>query len=159
MKSPLLRDPRFSVAAETGAIPNPATLPCRAAAAKNCNAPGANMAHSRPCHSAGFGYCFRMLKKCIWLPFLLCSVAAPAATVELKGKASITGTILAEKRDEIVIDIGYTVLVIPRNQVLKLLKDNEAKAAAMTAPASVKPASAPAQQEALLHIDLTDPSQ
>jgi serine protease Do len=60
---------------------------------------------------------------------------APAATVELKGKASVTGTILAEKRDQIVIDIGYTVLVIPRSQVLKLLHDNEAAARSMAAPA------------------------
>jgi serine protease Do len=79
------------------------------------------------------GYLSRMLKKCMWLPFLLYAVAVPAATVELKGKASVTGTILAEKRDQIVIDIGYTVLVIPRDQVLKLLKDNEAKATALTA--------------------------
>jgi serine protease Do len=69
----------------------------------------------------------------------------PAATVELKGKASVTGTILAEKRDQIVIDIGYTVLVIPRNQVLKLLHDNEVAAKAIVA-ASPAPAPAPTVQ-------------
>jgi serine protease Do len=71
-----------------------------------------------------------MLKQCVSLLLLLSCAAAPAATVELKGRASVTGTILAEKRDEIVIDIGYTVLVIPRNQVLKLLHDNEMAAKA-----------------------------
>ncbi|MGP8234398.1 MAG: S1C family serine protease [Limisphaerales bacterium] len=85
-----------------------------------------------------------MLMKCLWLPFLLFPVVVAGATVELKGKASVTGTILAEKRDQIVVDIGYTVLVIPRNQVLKLLDDNEAKAAAMTTPAATIPAAHPA---------------
>jgi serine protease Do len=82
-----------------------------------------------------------MLKQCVCLLLLLGCALAPAATVELKGKASVTGTILAEKRDQIVIDIGYTVLVIPRNQVLKLLHDNEMAATAIVAQA---PASAPA---------------
>jgi len=80
-----------------------------------------------------------MLKKCMWLPLLLFPVVAPAATVELKGKASVTGTILAEKSDQIIVDIGYTVLAIPRSQVLKLLDDNGAKAAAMTAPPAAIP--------------------
>jgi serine protease Do len=81
-----------------------------------------------------------MLKQCVCLLLLLGCAAAPAATVELKGRASVTGTILAEKHDQIVIDIGYTVLVIPRNQVLKLLHDNEVAAKAIVAAA---PAPAP----------------
>jgi serine protease Do len=76
----------------------------------------------------------RMLKQCVVLLLLLSCATASAATVELKGKASVTGTILAEKRDQIIIDIGYTVLVIPRNQVLKLLHDNEAAVRAIAAP-------------------------
>ena len=74
-----------------------------------------------------------MLKQCVCLLLLLYCAAAPAATVELKGKASVTGTILAEKRDEIIIDIGYTVLVIPRSQVQQL-HDNEAAAKTLAAP-------------------------
>ena len=66
-----------------------------------------------------------MLKKCLCLACLVQSVAAPAATVELKGKASVTGKILVEKRDMVVIDIGYTALVIPRNQILRLLDDKQ----------------------------------
>jgi serine protease Do len=81
-----------------------------------------------------------MLKQCVGSFLLLCCAAAPAATLELKGKASVTGTILAEKHDQIVIDIGYTVLVIPRNQVIKLLHDNQAAAQSIAAPA---PAPAP----------------
>jgi serine protease Do len=90
-----------------------------------------------------------MLKKCANLLLLLSCAAAPAATVELKGKASVTGTILEEKRDLIVIDIGFTVLVIPRSQVLKLLHDNEAAAKAIVAPVpGPSPAHAPAFQVA-----------
>jgi serine protease Do len=79
---------------------------------------------------------------------LLGCATALAATVELKGKASVTGTILAEKHDQIVIDIGYTVLVIPRNQVLKLLHDNEVAAKAIVA-ATPTPAPVPTVQSAL----------
>src|SRR5580704_13354655 len=64
-----------------------------------------------------------MLKKCLCAAFLVQGVAGHAATVELKGKASVTGKILAEKRDMIVIDIGYTALVIPRDQILHVLDD------------------------------------
>jgi serine protease Do len=85
-----------------------------------------------------------MLKQCLSLLLLLGCATAPAATVELKGKASVTGTILADKRDQIVMDIGYTVLVIPRNQVLKILRDNEAAAKAIVASAP-GPAAAPSQ--------------
>jgi serine protease Do len=66
-----------------------------------------------------------MLKTCLCLAFLLPGLAVPAATVELKGKASVTGKILAEKRDMIVIDIGYTALVIPRNQVVRLFEEDQ----------------------------------
>ncbi len=68
-----------------------------------------------------------MLKKCAWALALVCCVpvVASADTLELKDKASLTGKILSEKRDQVAIDIGYTVLVVPRNQILKVEK-NEA---------------------------------
>jgi serine protease Do len=72
------------------------------------------------------------------MAFLVHSVAAHAATVELKGNASVTGKILVEKRDMVVIDIGYTALIIPRNQILRLLDD---KQSAGKAPFPVAPAS------------------
>lgn len=80
-----------------------------------------------------------MLKKCLCLALLVPGLAVPAATVELKGKASVTGKILAEKRDMIVIDIGYTALVIPRNQVVRLFDDNQPveKRGAVTAQPSL----------------------
>lgn len=56
----------------------------------------------------------------------MCCVAAQAATVQLKDKSAVTGKILAEKKDQVVVDIGYTVLVIPKKEVAKLLRDDAA---------------------------------
>ncbi len=82
-----------------------------------------------------------MLKNFWGLAFLFQGVGARATTVELKSKASVTGRILAEKRDMIVVDIGYTVLIIPRNQVSRLLDDKQfaGKAIVSAVPASPSP--------------------
>ena len=47
---------------------------------------------------------------------------ACADTIQLKDNAAVTGTVLAEKRDQVAIDVGYTVLVIPKNQIMKILR-------------------------------------
>src|SRR5438876_10790616 len=63
-----------------------------------------------------------------------------ADTVQLKDKAAITGKILARKHDQVVVDVGYTVLVVPRNQIEKIIEgdgtgriDKKAPAAAAIA--------------------------
>ncbi len=68
-----------------------------------------------------------MLRKCCFFSALtFCGLQSVVAdTVQLKEKAAITGKILSEKRDQIAVDVGYTVLVIPRNQVAKILKTDE----------------------------------
>jgi serine protease Do len=73
-----------------------------------------------------------------WL--LLGATVAHAEEVQLKGKASVTGKMLAEKSDHIVVDIGYTALVVPRNQIVRIIKDG----ARSTPPAAPAPAPAPA---------------
>jgi serine protease Do len=83
-----------------------------------------------------------MLKKWLCVAFLVHSVAAPAATVELKGNASVTGKILVEKSDMIVVDIGYTALVIPRSQILRLLDDKRSVGKATVPVAQAGPAQA-----------------
>jgi len=45
---------------------------------------------------------------------------ASADVIELKDKAAISGKILAEKRDAVIVDVGYTALVIPRSAVMKI---------------------------------------
>ncbi len=45
-----------------------------------------------------------------------------AVTIELKEKgSSITGKLLAEKKDQVIVDVGFTTLVIPRNQIAKIV--------------------------------------
>src|SRR5690606_6218366 len=36
-------------------------------------------------------------------------------------ESSVTGRILAEKKDQVIVDIGFTALVIPRNQISKIV--------------------------------------
>jgi serine protease Do len=54
---------------------------------------------------------------------IVSAAAAAAETVQLRDRAAVTGRILAEKRDQIVVDVGYTVLTIPRNYIVKITKD------------------------------------
>jgi serine protease Do len=72
---------------------------------------------------------------CVSLLLGVVTLRATTVTVELKGNAAVTGTILENKRDQIIIDIGYTVLVIPKSQVVKLLDASAKAAKAVAAPA------------------------
>jgi serine protease Do len=53
---------------------------------------------------------------------------AAADVVELREQAAISGKILAEKRDHVVVDVGYTVLTIPRNAITTITRGAEARA-------------------------------
>src|SRR5204863_665921 len=70
-------------------------------------------------------------RKCSLVPIVvLCAVQGVwAETIQLKDKAAITGKVLAEKRDQVAVDVGYTVLVIPRNQIVKISKPEAAQPA------------------------------
>ena len=78
------------------------------------------------------------------------SIAGRAETLQLKEKASVTGRILAEKKDLVVVDLGYTVLSVPRTQIVRIVRasDSEtgaspAKPTTATVPGSVPPPTAP----------------
>lgn len=58
----------------------------------------------------------------------------PADTIQLKD-AAVTGKILTEKPDSLVVDVGYTVLQIPRSVILGITRSSTT-AAATTAPVS-----------------------
>ena len=82
-----------------------------------------------------------MLKRYVVLLAFISAGLLPATAdvLQLKDKAAITGKILAQKRDEVVVDVGYTVLVIPTSQIVKISKTDSADtptAAVPTAPAS-----------------------
>ena len=63
---------------------------------------------------------------------------ASADTLQLKDAAAVTGKILAEKTDALVVDVGYTVLVIPRSSITGVTKSGATNApvAAAAAPAA-----------------------
>src|SRR5271170_2409753 len=84
--------------------------------------------HERLVKGVRVNYCPAMsLKKYFtWLVLIFCATnLASADTIQLKDQSAVTGKILAEKSDSVVVDIGYTVLVIPRNDVTKISKANE----------------------------------
>ncbi len=77
-------------------------------------------------------------KKFIALAALL-SCGAPFAfadTLQLKDASAVTGKILAEKTDGYVVDLGYTVLVIPRTAVTSVTRASTTGTAVTTAPAA-----------------------
>jgi serine protease Do len=76
---------------------------------------------------------------------------ACADTIELKEQAAIVGKVVAEKPDQVAVDVGYTVLVIPRSQVVAILRDDaptpiaESPVVAKPAPAASSKVTAEAQ--------------
>lgn len=57
--------------------------------------------------------------------------SAPGETLELTGGAQIRGSILVEKDEHIAVDVGYTVLMVPRSAILQMI-DESAKTAEQT---------------------------
>src|SRR5262245_47532823 len=60
-------------------------------------------------------------------------------TIQLKDKAAVTGKILADKHDQVVVDVGYTVLVVPRNQIVKVSKSDVAEPVVSTSGTKKNP--------------------
>ena len=66
-------------------------------------------------------------KHLVWLVLLCCGLnAASAETIHLKGSEAVTGKILAEKPDAVVVDLGYTVLVVPRSDIVNISRASNA---------------------------------
>lgn len=75
-----------------------------------------------------------------------CSVGvAPAEVIQLKEQAAVTGKILAEKNDSVVVDLGYTVLVIPRSSITGIVKSAGTMSAPATGPSALPALGAGAQ--------------
>ena len=79
-----------------------------------------------------------LLKKIFtWLGMVFCATNLVFAdTIQLKDKAAIMGKILAEKSDSVVVDVGYTVLVVPRSAISAISNANAipSKAASFVNP-------------------------
>jgi len=80
-----------------------------------------------------------MFVRYLTLGILVCGLqSAPAEVIQLKEKAIVTGKILAEKRDQVIVDLGFTVLAIPKSQIVKISKEELVEAKGRSA-ATVKP--------------------
>ena len=77
-----------------------------------------------------------LVQLCTVVVLLSGAAMAGADAIQLKEKTSVTGKILAEKRDQVVIDLGYTVLVIPRSQIAKIAREEPAEAKPKAKPAA-----------------------
>jgi serine protease Do len=88
-----------------------------------------------------------MLRKIVSMSALAFCIGAEAVqsdTIQLKDNAAVSGKILTEKRDQVAIDVGYTVLVIPRSDIEKILRGEAALSSAKSS-ASAKPVAAAAE--------------
>ena len=54
--------------------------------------------------------------------------------VQLRDRAAVTGKILAEKTDQVIVDLGFTVLAIPRTHIVKTIHGEGATAAGANDP-------------------------
>ncbi len=72
-----------------------------------------------------------MIKRCVAAVGVMLAFGAGgmAETVTLKGGASVSGTVLADKAEQVIVDIGYTVLAVPREVILSIGKPSDATAA------------------------------
>ncbi len=60
-----------------------------------------------------------------------CAQFAFADTIQLKD-ATVTGKILAEKPDSLIVDVGFTVLQVPRSAIISVTKASTATMPATT---------------------------
>ena len=63
-----------------------------------------------------------MLHQTKWMVALWLASACTGVpdVVQLKDDAAVAGKILKEKPDQVVVDLGYTVLVVPRSQIVRI---------------------------------------
>lgn len=82
-----------------------------------------------------------------------------ADTLQLREEASITGRIIAEKNDSVALDVGYTILMVPRAAITKTITakqdKEETKGPNTTPPASAKLATSLYQNPGALRKDAT----
>lgn len=75
---------------------------------------------------------------------VLTSAVVFGDTLELKDEAAITGRIVAEKAEHVAVDIGYTILMVPRTAIAKITtpkaesEKEESKGDNTTPPASAQ---------------------
>ena len=87
-------------------------------------------------------------KQFVWLALIFCGLglnAAFADTLQLKGNDAVSGKILIEKPDAVVVDVGYTVLIVPRSAIVNISQASNALNRLTVASTPLLNANAPAQ--------------
>ncbi len=87
------------------------------------------------------------LKKHFVLPVLLFCGLCPASAdvIQLKDHAAVTGKILAEKPDSVIVDVGYAALVVPRSVIANISRTSDAVTQMASTTSSLPNVNAPAQ--------------
>lgn len=92
--------------------------------------------------------------------------AASADEVQLRDKSAVIGRIIAEKPDQVFVDIGYTVIGVPRAQIVKIIRPDEkataTKAAKKPADSTIKtvvPAKPATEAKGLFTVNTTSPPE
>jgi serine protease Do len=87
-----------------------------------------------------------MLRFCRFAILALASSVAFSDTLQLKDDASIIGRVIAEKTENVAVDVGYTVLMVPRAAIVKIVtpkdEDKNDDTKAPKGPNTTPPASA-----------------
>jgi serine protease Do len=101
-----------------------------------CAMAAQNFLHARLVKRRPARYRWPMLKPSALLLALLGCGMLPvtAEVIQLRDSSSITGKILVQKRDQVIVDIGYTVLDIPTSQIVKISKTAGAETPAVASP-------------------------
>ncbi|HKX62738.1 MAG TPA: hypothetical protein VJS65_12850, partial [Verrucomicrobiae bacterium] len=74
-------------------------------------------------HSYGRSMIVRVVALGVFtMGFLLGNAAAE--TLVLRDNASVTGRVLTQKKDSVVVDLGFTVISIPRSAVLRVTEES-----------------------------------
>lgn len=78
----------------------------------------------------------RIVGFCLGMTGLGAWDAIAADTIQLRDQVTITGKVLATKADSVVVDLGFTALTIPRDQIVKVVPGGaSATQGSPTAPA------------------------
>jgi serine protease Do len=62
---------------------------------------------------------------------LLAATASGMSTVKLKNGSSLQGEILADRADRVVVDLGFSVITVPRDEIEKVIAENAVPSAAI----------------------------
>jgi serine protease Do len=93
-------------------------------------------------------------------------ITTPADEVQLRDKSAVIGRVIAEKPDQVFVDIGYTVIGVPRAQIVKVVRSDEksstTKAAKKSADSTAKaaaPAKPATEAKGLFTVNATPPPE